>query len=276
MKPFSSYGFEIVAGKNMLTEKQKKNLKKFIYSREQPQGGFSFSPTTPPTLEDTYFALRLFEELQEYSISIQTKSYISQFNHGEFHQSKHLYHLATMYRILHLTDALNSLRDTIIHDHEFGINTLSDLYYMALTKELLHMPIMLTRNEQAVLSSAQLKSVKSMEECKQLIILLVKLHKPFHHQAYIHCIQSTQNFDGGFGIVHHSTSFLDPTYQALRGLKELHACPIDIYKCERFVFSCMTNIGCFGRQITTIPALEYSYYGFLSLKMIDEMKNQRT
>jgi hypothetical protein len=258
----------------MITEKEKKELKKFIHSREQPEGGFSFSPTTPPTLEDTYFALRLLEELQEYSISTQTESYITRLNQKEFHQPKHLYQLATIYRIIHLTDTENSLPDTIIHNHEFVINTLSDLYYMVLTKELLHMQVTLTRNEQSVLSSAQLKPVKSMEECKQLVILMIKLHSPFQQQEYIHLIQTTQNFDGGFGIVQHSTSFLEPTYQALRGLKELHARPIDIHECERFVHSCMTNIGGFGRQITTVPTLEYSYYAFLSLKIIDEMKKK--
>jgi len=274
MKPFLSCGLEIVSGKDMITEKEKKELKKFIYSREQPEGGFSFSPTTPPTLEDTYFALRLLEELQEYSISTQTESYITQLNQKEFHQPKHLYQLATIYRITHLTDSENSLLDTIIHNHEIILNTLSDLYYMVLTKQLLQIPVILTRNEQAILSSAQLKPVKSMEENKQLVILMIKLHSSFQQQEYVHIIQTSKNFDGGFGIVPHSTSFLEPTYQALRGLKELHVLPVDIHECERFVHSCITNIGGFGRQITTVPALEYSYYAFLSLKIIEEMEKK--
>ncbi len=258
----------------MITEKEKKELKKFIRSREQPDGGFSFSSTTPPTLEDTYFALRLLEELQEYTIGTQTVSYITQLNEKEFHHPKHLYQLATIYRITHLTDSENSLLDTIIYNHEIVPNTLADLYYLVLTKQLLQIPVILTRNEQAVLSSAQLKPVKSMEEYKQLVILMINLHSSFQQQEYVHIIQASQNFDGGFGIVPHSTSFLEPTYQALRGLKELHAFPVDIHECERFVHSCMTNIGGFGRQITTVPALEYSYYAFLSLKIIDEMKEE--
>jgi len=256
----------------MITEKEKKELKRFILSREQPEGGFSFSPTTPPALEDTYFALRLLEELQEYTIGTQTVSYITQLNQKESHHPKHLYQLATIYRITHLTDSENSLRDTIIHNHEIILNTLSDLYYIVLTKELLHLQVTLKRNEQDILSSAQLHSVKSMEEYKQIVILMIKLYNSFQQQEYVHIIQTSQNHDGGFGIVPHSTSFLEPTYQALCGLKELHALPVDIHECERFVHSCITNIGGFGRQITTVPALEYSYYAFLSLKIIDEMK----
>jgi len=256
----------------MITEKEKKELKKFIRSREQPEGGFSFSSTTPPTLEDTYFALRLLEELQEYTIGTQTVSYITQLNGKEFHHPKHLYQLATIYRITHLTASQDSLRDTITHNHEIVLNTLPNLYYMVLTLESLRINIPLTRNELTVPLSAQLKPIKSMEECKQIIVLMIKLLIPFKQQEYVHLIQTSQNHDGGFGMVPHSTSFLEPTYQALRGLRELHAFPVDINECERFVHSCMTNIGGFGRQITTVPALEYSYYAFLSLKIIDEMK----
>ena len=42
---------------------ERKKVKTFILSREQPEGGFSFSKLTPPTREDTYFALRSFDTL---------------------------------------------------------------------------------------------------------------------------------------------------------------------------------------------------------------------
>ena len=258
----------------MIIEKEKKELKKFILSREQPEGGFSFSQTTPPTLEDTYFALRLIEELPEYSVNTQTISYIKQLNKKEFHQLKHLYQLATIYKITHLTDSEKSLHNKIIHNNEILLNTLSDLYNLVLTRELLHMQVTRTRNEKNIISSAQMKSIKSMEECKQLVILMIKLNISFQQQEYVNIIQTSQNRDGGFGIVPHSTSFLEPTYQALRGLKELQSLPVDILECERFIHSCMTNIGGFGRQITTVPSLEYSYYAFRSLKIIDEMKKE--
>ncbi|MDH7518059.1 MAG: hypothetical protein QHH19_06955 [Candidatus Thermoplasmatota archaeon] len=143
-----------------------------------------------------------------------------------------------------------------------------------LTKELFHVPLILGEKEQDIVSSAQQKPVKSMEECKQLVILMKKLRVPFKQQEYVNMIQTGQNFDGGFGIIPHSTSFLESTYQALRGLNELHARPVDINKCEFFVRSCLTNIGGFGRQITTVPGVEYSYYAFISLKIIDEMKKK--
>lgn len=257
----------------MITEKKKKELIAFIHSREQTEGGFSFSQTTPPTLEDTYFALRLLEELKQHSVSTQTVLYITQLNQNEFRYPKHLYQLAIIYRITHHVDLESSLYNKITHSHKIILSTLSDVYYMILTKELLKMlTINLTKKELDILSSAQMKPIKSMEEYKQLIILLKIFRISFSSQEFGHIVQTSQNHDGGFGIVPHSTSYLEPTYHALRGLKELHVLPIDIHQCERFIDSCVANIGGYGRQTITVPTLEYSYYALMSLKIIEEMK----
>ncbi|MDH7506805.1 MAG: hypothetical protein QHH15_03320 [Candidatus Thermoplasmatota archaeon] len=103
-----------------------------------------------------------------------------------------------------------------------------------------------------------------------------KLHLTFQPKKYVLLIQNSQNPDGGFGIVPHTTSFLESTYHALKSLKELNTIPLNITKCERFVHSCITKTGGFGRQITTVPSIQYSYYAFISLnislKIINEMK----
>jgi len=259
----------------MITEKKKKELINFIHSREQTDGGFSFSQTTPPTLEDTYFALRLLEELKQYSLSKQTISYITGLNQNEFHYPKHLYQLAVIYRIIHNIDLQKSLCDKIIHENEIISNDLYDSYYMILTEELLIITTNLTKKERDILSSAQKKQVKSMEEYKQLIIIMKKLNIPLQSQQYISIIQNSQNHDGGFGIVPNSTSYLEPTYHALRSLRELHVFPIDINQCERFIDSCMANIGGYGRQTITVPTLEYSYYALMSLNIIEEFNEIR-
>lgn len=256
----------------MITEKERNSLIKFIYSREQPEGGFSFSKTTPPTLEDTFFALRLLEELDRSSVSKSTVSYIQSLNPVDMHLPKHLYQLTTIYGIAHLRDHLKIIREIIVSDNKIIPSTLADLYYLVLTKELLRIPITTTGNERQILAIAQKQSAKSMEEYKQLVTLMNKLHIPFQANEYASRIKKGQNHDGGFGIVTHSTSFLEPTYHALRTLKELQVVPDDINECERFVYSCMTRISGFGRQITTVPSIEYSYYAVISLKIIDTMK----
>ena len=258
----------------MITEKEQRSLIHFIYSREQPEGGFSFSQTTPPTLEDTYFALRLLEELDESSISKSTVLYLTSLNPTYDDLPKHLYQLSTIYRVAHLQDYLKIIREIIVSNNNIIPSTIADLYFLVFTKELLHIPIITTRNEQQILTAAQKQSAKSMEEYTQFIIIMKKLHIFFQTKKYADTIQKSQNHDGGFGLIPHSTSFLEPTFHALQALKELHAIPKDIEECKRFVSSCMTRIGGFGRQITTVPSLEYSYYAVISLKIIDAMKNR--
>lgn len=261
----------------MINQKEKKKLIEFIYSRERPEGGFSFSRSTPPTLEDTYFALKLLEELKQHSISRQTIFYITQFKQKEFHYPKHLYQLAIIYRITHNNDLENSLRNKIINKYKIILNTLSDLYYMTLTKEILALLTTdITKNEKDILLSAQMKPVKSMEEYKQLIILMKKLNVPFKSQEYARIIQDSQNPDGGFGIVPNSTSYLESTYHALKVMKVLDVFPIDVHQCKRFIDSCIAKFGGYGRQTITVPSLEYSYYALMSLKIIGEKKKSKT
>ena len=48
---------------DMLSNEEKKKIISFILQYEQPNGGFSFSKNTPPTREDTYYALRILNKL---------------------------------------------------------------------------------------------------------------------------------------------------------------------------------------------------------------------
>jgi len=256
----------------MIDEKEQDKLVKFIYSREQTQGGFSFSKMAPPTLEDTYFALCLLEELDKCSVNKSTVSYIQSLNINDIKIPKHFYQITNIYRIAGLPDKLKIVKNSIIFKNKIMLNTFADLYYLVLTKEYLNIPITLTDNEQNILASAQKQNVKSMEEYKQLVTLMKKLHISFQQQEYANRIKTSQNPDGGFGLAQNSTSFLEPTYHALQALKELQTIPKDIHRCERFVYSCMTRISGFGRQTITVPSLEYSYYAIVSLKIIDKMK----
>ncbi|MEM0466751.1 MAG: prenyltransferase/squalene oxidase repeat-containing protein [Candidatus Thermoplasmatota archaeon] len=256
----------------MLTEQKKKKLISFIYSREQEVGGFSSSHTAPPTVEDTYFALQLLAEFNEISVSKQTISYISQLNHLELRSPKQIYQVATIYRLTHQIDLFNDLYSKIMEDAVM-LNTLSDVYYMVLIKELYQIkPARLTTKEHDLLVSVQMKNEKALVDYQQLIFLMKKFGLSFPSQEYITVIQNSQNPDGGFGIVPYSTSYLEPTYYALTCLKELHAPLLHVSRCERFVDSCITRIGGFGRQMITLPTPEYSFYAVMSLKLIEQIK----
>ncbi|HHI96251.1 MAG TPA: hypothetical protein ENJ96_00165, partial [Thermodesulfatator atlanticus] len=49
--------------KEQPTEELKKEVEAFVREREKPAGGFAATPRLPPTVEDTYFAIRTLEIL---------------------------------------------------------------------------------------------------------------------------------------------------------------------------------------------------------------------
>ena len=59
-------------GINMISQEEKKKLIDFIYSREKPEGGFSFAKTAPSTLEDIYCTLKALEELHSTPMILKT------------------------------------------------------------------------------------------------------------------------------------------------------------------------------------------------------------
>jgi len=146
------------------------------------------------------------------------------------------------------------------------------MYYITKTKELLDIDSRLSQRQKDILSSITIEKLKYISDCEKYLSLVNKYKIPFEKQDYIVWIQNAQNPDGCFGFFPKTTSFLENTFHALKALNELRSSPNSIKKCEQFIHSCRTLEGGFGRQTTSVPTLEYSYYAIISLKIIDKMK----
>jgi len=248
----------------MLTSKEKLLTKRFILSREREEGGFSFAATTPPTLEDTYYAVRSLDMLGTMEICASTSSYISQI------EADRLSGLRQTYRLLYLLRRLG-----ISPKAESGIRPLNkqrlqDIYYHILTQELLGKKPQLSESEFKFLQTQNGRLGTVSEVCKYVIIMR-KLGIPFDKSRYAEWIRKSQWYDGGFGFYPETTSFLDNVYWALRALHALGSKPSRMEECERFIMQCRAKNGGFGRQSTTIPSVEYTYYAISSLNIIKRM-----
>ena len=252
----------------MISQEEKKKLIDFIYSREKPEGGFSFAKTTPQTLEDTYYALRLLDELKVAYNNKKTLNYIKNFNFKNV-SLKQLYQLVHLYDLFEFSKQKHNVK-THISSESFNNKTISEIYYMTMIKDMLDMETNLSQETVNFLSDMSLKKLKDISECEKYLALANRFKIPFREQDYLFWIKDAQNPDGCFGFFPKTTSFLENTYYALKTLEDLHSVPYDIENCERFVHSCLTNTGGFGRQATTVPSLEYSYYAILSLKLLTE------
>ena len=251
--------------------KNKKQIADFVLSKEQKVGGFGFAKISPPTGEDTYFAVKILNELQVPYKNSKTVSYVKNVEIQKNIHAKQLNHLVYLYKIFDLNEELKRVTESIVEFSE-NIDSLSELYYLLRLKE--NLDIRIDSNEKIgnILSSTIRKPPECMSDCEMRIFLMNNLKLHFNRQRYIGWIQKAQNGDGGFGFFPGSTSFLENVYYALKSLKQLHSKPLELDKCEYFVRGCTTNNGGFGRQISAVPKLEYTYYGIRCLKILDGMK----
>jgi len=249
----------------MLTSKEKLLTKRFILSREREEGGFSFAATTPPTLEDTYYAVRSLDMLGTAHISTSTSSYISQIDASRLSCSKQTYWLAYLFgRLSHGSNRIETfVRPT-------NTQRLQDIYYHVLTQELLRKKPSLGEKEFRFIQTQNGKLRAISEVCKYVIIMR-KISMPFDKSRYVEWIRKSQWYDGGFGFYPQTTSFLENVYWALRALHALGSKPSRMEECERFIMQCRAKNGGFGRQSTTIPSVEYTYYAISSLNAIKRM-----
>ena len=92
-----------------ISERQK--LEAFILSREQPEGGFSFSQLTPPTREDTYYALRSLNTLETNYTNNRTNDYIRNLLVTDHSSSRHLYQILYLLNTRQLSGCQHAIKN---------------------------------------------------------------------------------------------------------------------------------------------------------------------
>ena len=235
---------------------------KFILSMESPEGGFSCSRLTPPTVEDTYFAIMALKEMGVHFIDKRTKNYVKSIEPCHICGTRTAYMLARICKSLNIRYMLPEIKTKPA--------TLSEAYYRALIDDMLG-HIQSTKNTIIdVINSS--RAPRTVSETYKKVFLMKRCGISFNINYYVSYFQSAQNEDGGFGFFRGTTSFLENVYYSLKGLYELGSFPLDLKACERFIFYCKASNGGFGRQILTVPGIEYTYYAVASLNVIKRMK----
>jgi len=249
-----------------MDEIKKDEIIKFIQGYEQEEGGFSFARTTPATLDDTYFAIKTFQELNYPYYNIKTKKYVNKISPNSVKDSKLLYKLIWLKKYFRIN--VNDINNAF----HIQSKNLDGAYYLMKINKLLGSKIFLDYNAKRYNN----KPPKYVSDVLKLAYLFNELKEEFNKVAYVRYLQDCQNSDGGFGFHPGTTSFLGNTYYSLRALTILHARPKEIEKCKQFIVACKIKAGGFGRQIMTVPTIESTYYAIKSLKLLKMMKKANT
>jgi len=242
------------------------SIYKFVISYRHSEGGYSDSLLAPPSLEDTYCALKTLEKLEKKDKSQPTINYIKNFAQTESISSfKLTYHLAILLQMYSIR-----LKPVGIYKllQRSKPSTMVEWYYWFMLKKLIYGNIRIDNSLKSWFIKKTPKKLRYIDEVGRYVLLMQRLKLSFNKKLFIEWLQQMQNPDGGFGVVPYTTTFLEHTYISLRALKALRARPLDVDKCEEFVLGCATRKGGFGRQSITVATLENTYYAFSSLEII--------
>lgn len=254
----------------MLSKEDKQETISFILQYEQPDGGFSFSKTTPPTREDTYYGLQIIHKLDKTYDNKNTFNYLESISLDLYQSCRHYYQLlflADMFKLTVNQDTMKNVFELYINLKKENIN---EIYYFTLIREFLNSKVEYELNEYIL--SQNISSLKYIPEVARQVILMKKLNLRFENNKYIQWIQESQSRDGGFGFLPYTTTFLENTCYALRGLQILDTIPLDLEKCEEFINSCKTGNGAFARKSDALGTLQSTYHAICCLEIIYQMK----
>jgi len=244
--------------KNMLSKTELEQTIGFIFSREQLEGGFSFAGQMPPTLEDTYYAVRALKLIEleinrKISFKKETINYIQRIDEDDMVDYRLQYQSFWLCDQLKLKLRVRS-RDRFIT----AAKTLEQMYYYVLLNGKIDNNIL----------NKSLDELEYVSDIAFMVLMKKKLKIKFNHREYIEKIQSIQNPDGGFGFNEGSTSFLENTYLAVKALSALNQKPLLLKECISLIEGGRANNGGYGRSTKTVPTLQATYMAIKCFKLL--------
>jgi len=249
--------------KNMLSKNDLEQTIGFVFSREQPEGGFSFAGMMPPTLEDTYYAIRTLKLIEKETgrkipIKKETIEYILTTDEDNLVDYKLQYQSLWLCRQFNLEP-----RTRRVDSSDVLVKNFEQFYYYILLNGK-------TKNNTILKKS--LDELNYISDLAYMVLIKNELKIKFDQQAYAQKIQSIQNHDGGFGFNEGSTSFLENTYLAVKALAALNQKPLLLNECLSLIEGSRANNGGYGRSISTVPTLEATSFAIECLQILKGKK----
>ncbi len=258
----------------MHTEDYRK-IYQFVLARRVETGGFSAFPTVAPSVQDTYYALRILESL----LGLDQDELSSVIN--DAHLKSYLQHIdknrnvscKTIFQYLYSCSVLCMSADEkwsgrVIEDRLMKANTLVDIYYcVRILREICNSSVNVFEKQMQFFA-------KNWANAEQLSMLLYITEGSCRilsrsKKDMIAWLQMCQAPDGGFGGMPGTTSFIEKGYACLRGLSLLKATALRPDKAKSFIMSCKTADGGFARKNGGAPFLDATWHAVASLALLE-------
>ncbi len=240
----------------------------YVLMRKKPTGGFSATRRLPPTIQDTYHALRILTCLAQHGFDSPRHegpllTYLSRETPAERHDAKVTFQRLAACRLagqeVPAEAVLAFVRRRLTETSDLG-----ERYYCCrLVREI------------ACADDAEFHwfvepSVPwSFRTASELWMLLTLAGGKSKEAATLASwLQRCQTYDGGFGFLPGTTSFMENGYDCLRALRLLQSPPRDRQGCQAFVLACHTRYGGFARRHGATAFLSSTWQALATLELL--------
>jgi len=246
----------------------------FIMARWCRTGGFGFAPTLPPSVEDTYLALKTLEKTHLEAVpgfyplkaNRELRSFLIEIG------DKETWRTNTAYQYLAICASCGVEPDqkwlkTLQARSSIRPGSLEDIYY--LTKIRKELPNLLWSGDQGGSGKIRLdwSNAKNLRMCLYLTEGSASSLNATR-QELIEWLRRCMNPDGGFGPTPGTTSFIEYSHWCLSSLALLSDDIPHAIACAAFVLSCRTRGGGFSRRNGAAPSLDATWHAVESLNIL--------
>lgn len=244
----------------------------YVLTRRKATGGFSATPRLPATIQDTYHALRILTALSRHGVETTVAGdgplleYLTRPSGAERHNAKVTFQRLASLALAGAEGKPGPILD-FVHRRLTETLDLEERYYCCrLVREIA------PHDEPTCdwLPSPQPPwSFRTASELWMLLYLANGANgKTEHAEALAAWLVACQTYDGGFGFLPGTTSFMENCYDCLRALRLLGTPPRDPEGCRAFVLASRTLTRGFARRNGATAYLSSTWQAVATLDLL--------
>jgi prenyltransferase beta subunit len=245
----------------------------FLKARWKEDGGYGATPMLPATVEDTYHALRILaargrKDAPAVSEAFALRNYLARAKAiGEL-DARTTFHLLSACRLAGIpVDAAAAM--AFVGRRHAATKELAERYYCArIGKEILGAPFAPDQAMADALSQISWRDATELWMSLYLLDVNRIARDVSRRRDLVHWLQACQNYDGGFGFLPGTTSFVENCHTCLRALALLRAAPRDPEGCRAFILGCQTATGGFARINGATAFLDSTWHAVAALSLL--------
>ncbi len=246
----------------------------FTLERKKIKGGFGATPKLPATLEDTFHALRILDAVERYcGLSNDVK--FDENLHSDFLlrfiEKRPNLGMKGAFQLIWCMKrcSLSTKAQKLAKEHYLASRPQSTegLYYALNISKLLDLTLPFRYSREELSKIVTFKGILFRRWMAAFVDYTLKSGL-INQKAAAKWIRRCQNYDGGFGFLPGSTSYLENTHFGLHALVFMKEPPIDMENATGFVLGCQTKSGGFSRKADAAPFLDATWHGVATLILL--------